>query len=294
MGSKSTILPSIFANLPKADHFYDLFGGGFSVSYYALLHKMKKYKTIHYNEIQENTVALIKKAISGFYSYKNFKPTFITREDFFKLKDEDAYVKFCWSFGNNGESYMFGKDIEEYKRSIHMAVVFDEFNDIAFDIFGFRKWPKEVHTILKRRIYLRQRVSYLNTKRKQPLKRGELEQLQQLEQLQRLEQLQQLERLERLERKLIITAKDYREVEILQNSIIYCDPPYEKTASYGINFNKKEFLDWACNINHPVFISEYEIKDSRFKLIYEIDKRSLLSKDDNSKTVSEKLYWNGK
>ena len=280
MGSKSTILPSIFANLPKADHFYDLFGGGFSVSHYALLHKMNKYKTIHYNEIQENTIELIKKAISGFYNYKNFKPPFITREDFFKLKDEDAYVKFCWSFGNNGAGYIFGKDIEKQKESIHNAVVFGVFDSFSKSFFGFTKWHTD--DIIKRRLLIYEII------REKNLNRMELQQLEQLE------RLQKLERLEQLEQKLIITAKDYREVDILNKSIIYCDPPYENTNSYGINFNKKEFLDWASNINHPVFISEYEIKDSRFKLIYEIDKRSLFSKGNNSKTISEKLYWNGK
>jgi len=285
MGSKSTILPSIFANLPKVDHFYDLFGGGFSVSHYALLHKMNKYKTIHYNEIQENTIELIKKAISGFYSYKNFKPPFITREDFFKLKDEDAYVKFCWSFGNNGKDYIFGKDIEKQKESIHNAVVFGVFDSFSKSFFGFTKWHTD--DIIKRRLFINENIREKNLNQ-------QLQQLQQLERLQRLQQLQQLEQLERLQQKLIITAKDYREVDILNKSIIYCDPPYENTASYGISFNKKEFLDWASNINHPVFISEYEIKDSRFKLIYEIDKKSLFSKGNNSKTISEKLYWNGK
>jgi len=273
MGSKSTILPSIFANLPKADHFYDLFGGGFSISHYALLHKMNKYKTIHYNEIQENTIELIKKAISGFYNYKNFKPPFITREDFFKLKDEDAYVKFCWSFGNNGKGYIFGKDVEKQKESLHNAVVFGVFDSFSKSFLGFTKWHTD--DIIKRRLFINENIREKNLN-------------------QQLQQLQQLEQLERLQQKLIITAKDYREVDILNKSIIYCDPPYENTASYGINFNKKEFLDWASNINHPVFISEYEIKDSRFKLIYEIVKRSLLSKGNNSKPISEKLYWNGK
>ena len=39
----------------------------------------------------------------------------ITREEFEEQKDTDAYVKYIWSFGNNGSGYLWGKNIEEIK-----------------------------------------------------------------------------------------------------------------------------------------------------------------------------------
>jgi site-specific DNA-adenine methylase len=116
--------------------------------------------------------------------------------------------------------------------------------------------------------------------------------LQQLQQLERLEQLQQLELLEQLEQ-LHFYASDYREVPIKENSVVYCDIPYKSTASYLDNFNHKEFYDWAASRPFPVFVSEYSIRDDRFKCVYTIDKRSMLSADKTVGNKIEKLYWNG-
>lgn len=40
---------------------------------------------------------------------------------------------------------------------------------------------------------------------------------------------------------------DYRDLEIPENSLIYCDPPYKGTKQYGINkkFNYDEFWEWV-------------------------------------------------
>jgi hypothetical protein len=103
--------------------------------------------------------------------------------------------------------------------------------------------------------------------------------------LQRLQQLEQLEQLR-------VTAKDYRQVEIKPNSIVYCDIPYQNTADYG-EFSHKEFFDWAATRQFPVYISEYNITDPRFSVILEVEKRSMLSSKKDYKTNIEKLYWNG-
>ena len=44
-GSKQAIVKSLCAQFPKADHFYDLFGGGGSVSHYLSLNNTQGYKT---------------------------------------------------------------------------------------------------------------------------------------------------------------------------------------------------------------------------------------------------------
>ena len=92
-----------------------------------------------------------------------------------------------------------------------------------------------------------------------------------------------------------MTSKDYRDVEILHDSIVYCDIPYKNTGHYSneIEFNHDEFYEWAATRKFPVYISEYDIPDNRFKLIYGIEKRVIMSANQdtyNSKT--EKLYWN--
>ena len=307
MGSKDKIAPSIAICLPSADHFYDLFGGGGSITHCMCITKAHKYKHFHYNEIKADVAELLRRAINGEFNYDKFNPAWVSSEEFKRLKDTDAYIRCIWSFGNNQKNYLFG-DCESYKKSMHMAIVFDEFDSLVQEVLGFNKWPAIAKTIKQRRFYLRQKIEWYNTNKKIPkvlyqylsekqLKemgiKGNVKQLQQLQQLQQLEQLQRLEQLEQLER-LTITGLDYRQVEILPNSVVYCDIPYKDTSDYG-DFLHKEFFDWAATRNFPVYISEYNMSDTRFKLVYEIDKRVLLtSTGDSNKIKSEKLYWNGK
>jgi hypothetical protein len=290
MGSKSSIVESITLNFPKADHFYDLFGGGFSISHYMLLNCKHKFNHFHYNEIKADIVDLVRKAIAGDFNYDKFKPKWISREDFFANLD-DPYVRICWSFGNNQKGYLFNKDLEVKKRSLHMALVFGEFDAFAKSILGFSVWPAEAKTIKQRRFYYGQKLRWLRSKSKTA--DGALKGLQQLQQLEQLERLEQLGRLEQLP-SISMTSLDYRAVEILPNSVIYCDIPYAGTADYGAGFSHADFFDWAASRDFPVYISEYNIDDKRFKLIYDIDKRSMLSSDKSVGNKSEKLYWNGK
>jgi len=302
MGSKAKIVASIAMNFPSAENFYDLFGGGFSVTHYMLERKSKRYHQFHYNEINADIVDLVKRAIAGEFNYNVFKPAWISREDFFRLKDTDAYVRCIWSFGNNQKCYLFGDDIEQYKRSMHQAVVFDEFDDNMQKIFGLSRWPRSME-IKEKRLYLKEikrkigkRVDLQRLERLQRLEQLErLQQLQQLQQLERLERLQQLERLERLQQleRLNFYSSDYREVPIKENSIVYCDIPYKGTADYLGSFDHHAFYDWAATREFPVYISEYSLHDPRFKLIYSVDKRSMLSADKSVGNKSENLYWNG-
>lgn len=280
MGNKSDIVASLALNFPAAENFYDLFGGGFSVTHYMLTNKAHKYKNFHYNEIVPSTVELVKKAINGDFNYDKFKPEWISREDFFKRID-DPYVRICWSFGNNQKAYLFGTDIEAYKKSMHMAVVFEQFDETAKKVLGLSAWPKQVDTIKARRMYLAQKIRF-------DLKKD----CKQLEQLERLERLQQLEQLQRLE----LTALDYRDVVIKPNSVVYCDIPYKGTAEYLKEFSHKEFFDWAATREFPVYISEYNISDTRFKLVYSVKKSVKLSQTNQHKMKddNEKLYWNQK
>lgn len=282
MGSKSDIIKSIALNFPKADNFYDLFGGGFCVTDYMLREKPHWYKNFHYNEIKSDVVEFVKKAINGGFNYNKFKPEWISREDFFARKDVDAYVRLIWSFGNNQKTYLFNKEIELYKKSLHMAVVFDDFDETAIKTLKISKWPLNISKTKDRRFYVRQRIKFDNPH----LRPTDLEQLERLERLERLEQLQRLERVS-------FSSLSYEQVEIKPNSVVYCDIPYKGTAEYIGVFDHKEFFDWAASREFPVFISEYLIEDNRFQLVYEVDKKTKLSPSGMTSHHPEKLYWNG-
>lgn len=278
-GSKTKIIDKIARFFPNADHFYDLFGGGFSVTHYMLKNRRKSFKYFHYNEIRPGLCEMIKDAIDGKYNYDVFKPDWISRERFMAEKESNAYIKIIWSFGNNGRSYLFGQDIENQKRSMHQAVVFDEFDNFMMDTLKIDKWPNKL-SIQGKRLYLKRIIN----------QRVDLQQLQQLQQLEQLEQLQQLERLQQLEQPLL-TNLDYKRVLIEPNSVIYCDIPYQGTTDYGNTFGHKEFFDWAASQQNPLFISEYNVIDDRFFLLKEFKHRTTFSSGGNSPVV-EKLYGN--
>jgi len=284
-GSKNKILGQICRYFPKADHFYDIFGGGFSVTHFMAENRANDYKEFHYNEIRKDVPRLIKDAIKGRYSYSSFKPEWISREDFNRKKDTDAYVACCWSFGNNFKYYLFSPENEKTKKSLHNAVVFNVFDDFAKDFFGFNCFPVGFDCIKKRRLYINQVTRERG---------GDNIDLQQLQQLQQLERLGQLERLEQLGEKITLHSKDYRDIRIKKNSIIYLDPPYIGTADYGSSFNHKEFYDWAASIDEPVFISEYSLDDSRFFKIANFKKRSLMSRSGVNNIKDEGLWVNKK
>jgi len=274
MGSKNGIAVELISRLPDGKRFVDLFGGGFAMSHCALL--SNKYNQVLYNEYNPLLPKLIRKAINGEYNYDRFKPKFITRKEFNNLKDKDGYVKYIWSFSNQGDTYLFGADIEKNKESIHNWVVFnikDEFMKTYFsDIDKYIK----TKDIKKRRLLFRRYVEILRKKLKISKEFARTQHLERLERLQTLEQLQQLEQLERL----AIVQGDYKDYEYKDGDVVYCDPPYEDTAKYNNNtsFNHKEFYDWVASRPYQVYFSSYNnISDKRFKMVWAKGKRNLMA-----------------
>lgn len=117
-GSKSKIAERIIDLLPPATHFYDLFGGGCSLTHAALL--SGKYEHVHANDITDSVV-LFKDAIEG--NLDKYEPErFRTREDFEAEKDSDPFTRIVYSFGNDQKSYLYSRQIEDYKRAVHEMI----------------------------------------------------------------------------------------------------------------------------------------------------------------------------
>ena len=290
MGSKSKIATYIINTLPSADNFYDLFAGGCAITHRVLL--TNKYKNIYFNDINGVITQLFLDAING--KYKN-ETRWISREDFFKLKDTEEYVALCWSFGNSQRAYMYGEYIEPWKKALHYVRVLNDYSLLKemgingdgsrLDIKKHKEEYKQKYIEWYKKHYDYDSLSKVNKIGLENLKSLEsLEGLQRLESLQRLERLQSLESLQRLQRleRLQRYCRSYEEVPIKPNSVIYCDIPYENTAEYISGaFNHKAFYDWACNQKELVIISSYNISDDRFMEISSIQKDVLLSNLQN-------------
>ena len=278
-GSKSSIADSIISFLPKGKRFVDLFGGGFAMSECAM--RSGKYKSFLYNELNPLLPELIKKAINGDFNYDKFKPEFVSREEFNEKKDKDGYIKYIWSFSDGGKNYLFSKELEPQKKSLHNFVVFgikDDFIKTHFD--DIDKYVKG-DDIYKRRILLGRYMKMKQAKR--PFR-----ELQQLEQLERLQQLEQLERLQQLE----INCGSYLDYKYQEGDIVYCDPPYEGTAEYAGGFDSKQFYDWVMTQPYQVWFSSYQISDKRPRMVWAKGKTNLMAGSSGQKQNYECIYTN--
>ena len=288
-GSKNLIATKVLEHLPSAPVLVDLFCGGCAIAHAALL--SGKFDKVIINDIEGGVSQLFLDAVQG--KFKN-ETRWISREEFFRLRETDSYVRYIWSFGNNGRDYLYSKSIEPYKKALHYAVFFGDFDElhrlcplVADDA---EKALQGINYLKQRRIAIGKAiVAALKAKASiedvetNPLylsvRRNKLSR--------RLQRLESLERLERLERH----NTDYRNVELPDNSIVYCDPPYANTNRYGLNggrFDNNAFWEWARHCRQPVFISEYEAPKD-FICIAEIPSISRIAAKA-SRRVSEKIF----
>ena len=120
MGSKNKIVAWVVRNLPAGRTLYDIFAGGCAVTHRAMVEH--KYDRFVVNDIND-TPKLFADAVNGCYRDEK---RWISREDFARLKDSDPYVRTCWSFGNNGDNYMYSREVEPWKRALHYARVYGD------------------------------------------------------------------------------------------------------------------------------------------------------------------------
>ena len=112
-GSKNSIAKWVISNLPASHTFVDLFAGGCAVTHAAIL--SGKFGRFIANDITEYP-QVFRDAIDG--KYRN-ECRWISREDFLRLKDDDPYVRLCWSFGNDMKTYMYAPEVERFKKHMH-------------------------------------------------------------------------------------------------------------------------------------------------------------------------------
>lgn len=87
---------------------------------------------------------------------------------------------------------------------------------------------------------------------------------------------------------------DYRDVQIPQNAVVYCDPPYINTKYFsGVErFNHNEFWEYMRGLSktNMVFISEQTAPDD-FEVVWEKEiSRSMSQVGGNKIIVTEKLF----
>lgn len=146
MGSKNRIARDIVEQLPSAECFVDLFCGGCAVTHAAML--SGKYKKFIINDISGDMPRLFVDAVNG--KYRDEKRV-ISREDFERLKDTDAYVRTCWSFGNNGKGYLWNDETAGAKLLACKMIFSDDRNERWRAYIDFIKYLKDAQKRLEER-----------------------------------------------------------------------------------------------------------------------------------------------
>lgn len=296
-GSKSQIVDRLIEAIPYkgVDNFYDLFAGGCAVTHKMLLEG--RYKHYYANDLDGRALRLFRDGMDGKY---DLETRWVSREDFFKLKDTDPYISCCWSFGNNQRDYLYSKAIEPYKKACHYAIIHGDFSllrGLYPDVSEVCKEAlRKIEGWHERRIKFRSAIrEYLKS-----CSNGSFASLSiscdadRLESLERLERLQSLESLERLQ-SFQSYEVDYREVGIQPNSVIYADIPYFSTNTYSKQssvvqpFNHGEFYDWCCKQKELVLISEYNMPADRFTEVWNVKHKQSLCATKTS-SVMERLF----
>lgn len=253
-GNKGQKAQQIMDVLPCGKRLIDLFGGGGSISLFAT--QQDKWQQIIYNELNHDIYQMFTEFIINHNQIDLTAFAVPNRERFFdalKKTDRtlaDNIILTCWSFSNGRRSFLWGKK-NEIKILVSRALFFGD-TGTKYDAL-YQEASKLTTIREKYACYHKFRLERLQ----------ELEQLQRLQRLQQLQQLEQLEQLERLQQleQLEVSNKDYADVPIGKDDVVYCDPPYGNSKGYKDvpEWNPERFHEWYIKCPaKEIYISEYQ------------------------------------
>lgn len=217
-GSKGRFADEIVALFPKAENFVDLFFGGGAVTHAAML--SGKFKNFIANDLRKTPQAWNRCAEGDIGDLFRF----VDREEF--KETEDMLVKMVWSFGASCNTYLSD---DPARLTIAKAIMCSDPIERKGAILELlRLLDKDPSNIYARK---HTSASHFNM-------------------LKRLVAIKGLP-------KVTCYNMDYREVAIPENSVVYCDPPYEGCFGYGRTFDHDAFWEWVRTVKVPVFVSSY-------------------------------------
>ena len=258
-GSKNKVAEWVVSNLPPATRLYDLFAGGCAITHCAMM--QGKYKEIVCNDVTDSAIFFYD-ALNG--KYNDRVNEWVSRADFERLKSVDPCIRICWSFGNDQKSYLFAKEKEPYMKALW---------DMAHATS-----PTQILSLYMKVLKEKAKVNSCR--------------LECLERLRALSNLQDIPNKNNgSSTRIYALCGDYKDVEILPDSIIYCDIPYKGKKKYDRkNFDYEEFYDWCERQTELVIISEYEMPTDRFVCISSKETLTTMCATNNSKKAVEKLF----
>ena len=312
MGSKNTIAEDIVTHIgshhPDKKYFIDACCGGFAISHCVLANTrfeliandLNPYMMGLYNEV------LKEEFFTDEVSEEDFLSIWINREDYIDIQDnpskykpwEVGYVLSLWSFGGRGNSYLYAEDKMAIKKSLHYAIFDNEWDDSLKEFY--LKWVPD---------HLKVKTKYTPARRKAILlayKNYSGEPMQ-LEHATRAERFMEMIKDIRKRQPNILSTSDYKlfieslPKEILDNAVIYIDPPYEGTAGYYTNdIDHQQFWLFVSSLKDkvPIYVSSYTAPAYIGEVwcqnkVVNMNNVSNSDKKNERFTMLERLFYNG-
>ena len=272
-GSKNTIAQKIVDALPSGESFCDACCGGGAILMASAL--SGKYAHVTGYDINEAIIGLIRATMIDFgtIDYEHDLPS-VDRKAFFEARNRSAgisdwLVRYCYSFGNDGQTFLWSDEMHEGFRLLEDAIRGETLDD---------------------RVYAMQELS----KRKDAL-----------ELMSRIEPFVRLRRIKKVEQTMMdrktttcidAGVQSMFDIDYDRFDVVYFDPPYRNTKGYfKVKFDYSKFEELISGLRDKgkhVFVSEYSQPTDGFTCVAEFSKQVLINKTSNTAVV-ERLYFGG-
>lgn len=272
-GSKNSIAQKIVDALPSGESFCDACCGGGAILMASAL--SGKYARVTGYDINEAIIGLIRATMIyfGTIDYEHDLPS-VDRKAFFEARNRSAgindwLVRYCYSFGNDGQTFLWSDEMHEGFRLMEEAIRGETLDD---------------------RVHAMQELS----KRKDALEL--MSRVEPFVRLRRIKKVEQTMMARKTTTRIDVGVKSMFDVDYEPFDVIYFDPPYKSTKGYfKVKFDYSAFeklISMLRDEGKRVFVSEYSQPTDGFTCVAEFPKQVLINKTTNT-AGTERLYFGG-
>ena len=272
-GSKNAIAQKIVDTLPSGESFCDACCGGGAILMASAL--SGKYARVTGYDINEAIIGLIRATMIDFgtIDYEHDLPS-VDRKAFFEARNRSAgisdwLVRYCYSFGNDGQTFLWSDEMHEGFRLLEDAIRGKTLDERVHSIQELAKHKDAIELMSMVEPFVR---------------------------LRRIKKVETTVLDSKITTSIDVGVKSMFDVDYDKFDVIYFDPPYKDTKGYfKVKFNYSAFEKLISGLRDKgkrVFVSEYSQPTDGFTCVAEFSKPVLINKTGNTAGV-ERLYFGG-
>ena len=272
-GSKNSIAQKIVDALPSGESFCDACCGGGAILMASAL--SGKYSRVTGYDINEAIIGLIRATMIDFgtIDYEHDLPS-VDRKAFFEARNRSAgisdwLVRYCYSFGNDGQTFLWSDEMHEGFRLLEDAIRGKTLDERAHSIKELAKHKDAIELMSRVEPFVR---------------------------LRRIKKVEKTVLDSKITTSIDVGVKSMFDVDYDKFDVIYFDPPYKGTKGYfKVKFDYSAFEKLISGLRDKgkrVFVSEYSQPTDGFTCVAEFSKQVLINKTGNTAGV-ERLYFGG-